>query len=333
MEILGLAPELFLLFVGFGAMVGVIFGFFGIGSFLITPALLVMGYDSKVVVGTGMAFVFGTAVIGTLRHRDIGQVDYRLGAVVIVWTTVGIEIGKRLVLYLRDLGVADLVVGTTYVALLATVGGLITLEATGNGPGELFGVDLDSLDLFDAASLGLPPRLSVKAGGHVSFWFVSMVTLAAGILAGFLGIGGGFLRLPALTYLFGIPLPVAVGTNLFGVTFSGAFGSYLWATAGGVDLSIVVPLLAGSAFGARVGSATTRLVDNDEMKLTFGLLLIAGSIAVALRQVGDYFGVATLQELSFGLLVVAAFLVSGAVLYSGITTLRQSGTDRPTGAD
>lgn len=333
MEILGLTPALFGLFVGFGAMVGVIFGFFGIGSFLITPALLVMGYDSTTAVGTGMAFVFGTATIGTLRHRDIGQVDYKLGAVLVLWTTIGIEIGKRLVLSLRAIGVADLVVGTTYVVLLAAVGGLITLEATDRTPDELFGIDLGSMDFTDSRRLGLRPRLSVKAGGTVSLWFISVVALGAGILSGFLGIGGGFLRLPALTYLFGVPLPVAVGTNLFGVTFSGAFGSYLWATVGGVDLSIVGPLLAGSALGARVGSATTRLVDEDEMKLKFGLLLLAGSVAVAIRQIGDLYGPAVLTELSLAMLVSAAFLVSSAVLYSGITTLRDGGSERPASAD
>ena len=112
MEILGVALATILLFVAYGGMVGIVFGFFGMGSFLVTPALIVLGYPSRVVVGTGLAFVFGTAVIGTLRHRDLGQVDYRLGLVLILGTVIGIEIGKRAVLLLEVAGIASVVVGT-----------------------------------------------------------------------------------------------------------------------------------------------------------------------------------------------------------------------------
>jgi len=110
-------------FVGFGVLIGILFGFFGMGgSFLVTPALLVMGYPSRVAVGSGLAFVFGTAVIATLKHRDLGQVDYKLGVAMIVGTTIGLEIGKELVVYLEEIGVAGLVIGVTYVGLLGGIG-------------------------------------------------------------------------------------------------------------------------------------------------------------------------------------------------------------------
>src|SRR6056297_153099 len=98
MEILGLSLVLIALFVGFGLLIGILFGFFGMGgSFLVTPALLVIGYPSKVAVGSGLAFVFGTSVIGALRHREHGQVDYKLAAIMTAAMTVGIEGGKRVV--------------------------------------------------------------------------------------------------------------------------------------------------------------------------------------------------------------------------------------------
>jgi len=81
------------------------------------------------------------------------------------------------------------------------------------------------------------------------------VAFVTGLLSGFLGVGGGFIRMPALFYLIGVPVPIAVGTDLFEIVFSGGIGSFLYAMDGGVDLSIVLPLLAGSALGARVGSA------------------------------------------------------------------------------
>jgi len=130
MELFGIALMTLVLFVGFGFMVGVLFGFFGMGgSFLVTPALLVMGYPARVAVGSGMAFVFRTAVIATLKHHDLGQVDYKLGGLMIVGTSVGIEIGRIGVFYLEDLGLASGVIGVTYVALLGTIGVFVTRNA------------------------------------------------------------------------------------------------------------------------------------------------------------------------------------------------------------
>uniref|UniRef100_UPI0025C6069B TSUP family transporter n=1 Tax=Halovivax sp. TaxID=1935978 RepID=UPI0025C6069B len=130
MELLGLGIGLFALFVGFGFMVGVFFGFFGMGgSFLVTPALLILGYPAPVAIGSSMAFVFGTAVIATLKHHDVGQVDYKLGALMFVGIALGIEGGKVLVLGLDQLGHAEVVVGTIYVLLLAAIGALFLRSA------------------------------------------------------------------------------------------------------------------------------------------------------------------------------------------------------------
>src|SRR6056297_945596 len=118
------------LFVGFGFMIGILFGFFGLGgSFLVTPALMVMGYSPKVAVGSGLAFVFGTSVIATLKHRDLGQVDYKLGVSMIVGTTAGIEVGKEIILHLEELGLAGSIISVTYVFLLGAIGLFVTYEA------------------------------------------------------------------------------------------------------------------------------------------------------------------------------------------------------------
>jgi len=130
MELFGIALATLVLFVGFGFMVGVLFGFFGMGgSFLVTPALLVMGYPARVAVGSGMAFVFRTAVIATLKHHDLGQVDYKLGGLMIVGTSVGIEVGRIGVFYLEELGLASGVIGVTYVVLLGAIGVFVTRNA------------------------------------------------------------------------------------------------------------------------------------------------------------------------------------------------------------
>ena len=333
MEILGLSLAMVVLFVGFGLLIGVLFGFFGMGgSFLVTPALLVMGYPTRVAVGSGLAFVFGTSVIATLKHRDMGQVDYKLGVLMIAGTTAGIEAGKEIVLHLETLGLAGSIISVTYVVLLGGIGAFVTYEAVRGGDGgdeidhDAADGDVDADDIPDIAkkiqSYRIPPMISLRGGVSVSLWMILGVAFVTGLLSGFLGVGGGFIRMPALFYLIGVPVPIAVGTDLFEIVFSGGLGSFLYALDGGVDLSIVLPLLAGSAFGARVGSAPTSIVDEDEIKVYFGLMLLGGALAVAVREIGNVYGIDALNTVSLVLILGSALLVSGAVVYSSITALR-----------
>jgi len=328
MEILGLSLAMVVLFVGFGLLIGVLFGFFGMGgSFLVTPALLVMGYPTRVAVGSGLAFVFGTSVIATLKHRDMGQVDYKLGVLMIAGTTAGIEAGKEIVLHLETLGLAGSIISVTYVVLLGGIGAFVTYEALRGGDGGEGINDVDADDIPDIAkkiqSYRIPPMISLRGGVSVSLWMILGVAFVTGLLSGFLGVGGGFIRMPALFYLIGVPVPIAVGTDLFEIVFSGGLGSFLYALDGGVDLSIVLPLLAGSAFGARVGSAATSIVDEDEIKVYFGLMLLGGALAVAVREIGNVYGIDALNTVSLVLILGSALLVSGAVVYSSITALRE----------
>ncbi|WEL17490.1 Sulfite exporter, TauE/SafE family [Halorhabdus sp. SVX81] len=333
MELFGLAASMLVLFVGFGFMVGVLFGFFGMGgSFLVTPALMIMGFETTTAVGSGMAFVFGTAVIATLKHRDLGQVDYKLGGLMIVGTTAGIEVGRIGLYFLQDQGLAGLIVGVTYVVLLGGVGLFVTRNALKEGEESSddhhdADAEIDPDDIPDIAkkiqSYTVPPMMTIGGGIKVSLWMVLGVAFATGLLSGFLGVGGGFIRMPAMFYLIGVPVPIAVGTDLFEIVFSGGLGSFLYGLEGGVDLSIVAPLLAGSALGARIGSTATSLVDESEIKIYFGLMLVGGSIAVALRQVGNATGIDALQVVSFGLIMLAALAVGSAVIYSAVSALRE----------
>ena len=331
MELLGISLALIALFVGFGILIGILFGFFGMGgSFLVTPALLIMGYPARVAVGSGMAFVFGTSVIATLKHRDLGQVDYKLGVLMIAGTAAGIEVGKEVVLYLEELGLAGNIISITYVFLLGGIGAFVTWDARRGDGGS--GIDHDVAADGGEAEIPklartiqryrVPPMMKLRGGVSVSLWLILGVAFATGLLSGFLGVGGGFIRMPALFYLIGVPVPIAVGTDLFEIMFSGGIGSFLYAQSGGVDLSIVAPLLAGSALGARIGSATTSIVDEDEIKVYFGIMLLGGAVAVAFRQIGQAYGIEILTTISFLLIIGAAILVSGAVVYSGVRNIR-----------
>jgi uncharacterized membrane protein YfcA len=344
MEVFGVAASLLAMFASFGVLIGLLFGFFGMGgSFLVTPALLVMGYQPDVAVASGLAFVFGTSVIATLKHRDLGQVDYKLGVLMIAGTTAGIEVGRIGLHWLQNAGLADTFVSVAYVALLGGIGLFVTYTALKGDDGGGVSHDeadgeIDADDIPDIAktiqSYRVPPMMKLKGGIRVSLWMILGVAFATGLLSGLLGVGGGFIRMPALFYLIGVPVPIAVGTDLFEIVFSGGIGSFLYAMDGGVDLSIVLPLLAGSALGARVGSAATSIVDEGEIKVYFGLMLLGGSVAVAVREIGNVYGIGIFDVVSMVLILGSALLVSGAVVYSSVTALREeSPAESPPAAD
>lgn len=319
MEPFGLSLTTLALFVGFGLLIGTLFGFFGMGgSFLVTPALLVLGYPAKVAVGSGLAFVFGTSVIAALRHRDLGQVDYKLATLMTIGMTAGIEIGKRVVFLLEALGIADLIIGSAYVGLLATVG-LITLRDART--------DANTTDETPAVAtrfqqIRIPPMVSVTGGATVSVWLALGLAGIIGILSGFLGVGGGFLLMPAMMYGLGIPAAVAVGTDVLQITISGAFGAFVYAQEGAVNIPVVAALLGGSALGARIGSAATNLVDEDDIKGTFAVMLLAGSVAVASKRLSTIYGIDLLNTMSIALIFGAAIFVSGTIVYRSIRQLR-----------
>ena len=342
-ELLGTSPELIALFVGFGLVVGVLFGFFGMGgSFLVTPALLMLGYQPRIAVGSGMAFVFGTAVIATLKHHDLGQVDYKLGGIMILGTTIGIEVGRATVFYLESLGLAGGIISVAYVLLLGGVGLLVTRDAlAGDGGGidhEAADKELDEYQIPEIAkriqqTVRVPPMVTLRGDVRVSVWVITTVAFLTGLLSGFLGVGGGFIRMPAMIYAIGAPVPVAVGTDLFEIVFSGGIGSYLYGQGGGVDLGIVVPLLFGSALGARVGSAATAVVDADGIKIYFGGMLLVGAVAVGIGEIGSALGSELIETVGLLLVLGAAVVVAAAILYTTMVSLRRSRKQRSSSAN
>ncbi|WP_408960348.1 sulfite exporter TauE/SafE family protein [Natrinema sp. 74] len=321
MEVFGLSLVLIALFVGFGLLIGILFGFFGMGgSFLVTPALLVMGYPSRIAVGSGLAFVFGTSVIGALRHREHGQVDYKLAAIMTAAMTIGIEGGKHVVFFLDATGRADLIISVAYVGLLGVVG-LFTLRDAWTSDDT---ADANSQGLAERVqSLRVPPMVTLRGDVRVSATLIFAIGLVVGVLSGFLGVGGGFLLMPAMMYGLGVPAAIAVGTDILQITISGAFGAFVYAQSGAVALPVVGSLLFGSALGARIGASATQLVDEGEIKGYFAMMLLAGSVAVATKELGTAYGIDVLSTVSIALIIGATILVSGAVVLAAVCRLRR----------
>ncbi|WP_255191639.1 sulfite exporter TauE/SafE family protein [Natronobeatus ordinarius] len=337
MELLGLSLSLLVLFVSFGFMVGVLFGFFGMGgSFLITPTLLILGYPASVAIGCGLAFYFGTSVIAVMKHYDIGQVDYKLGAILFVVLSIGIELGSRLVFALEVLGIAELVTGVAYVVLLGGIGAIFLRRAYALEDRD----EEDDADEDDEAipeigqkiqSYTIPPMISLVSGGRASLWTISGAGGGVGLVSGLIGVGGGFMRMPAIYYLIGTPLTVAVGTSLFAGLFSGAFGTFTYGRAGSVDLAVVGTLLVGSALGARIGSAATTVVEEDDVIVYFGIMMVLASVGIALQQLAGWLDVGALDIVSVVLLVGSSFFVALIILYKVATSATEpSANAQPT---
>ncbi|WP_224450616.1 sulfite exporter TauE/SafE family protein [Haloprofundus salilacus] len=307
------------LFVGFGLLIGILFGFFGMGgSFLVTPALLVVGYPAPVAVGSGLAFVFGTSVIGALRHLDHGQVSYTLAAVMILGMTFGIEVGTRVVFLLADLGSADAVISVVYVGLLGAVGLSVLRDARTDGTDARTGRVATKVH-----AIKLPPMVSLPGGATVSVWVILVVGSAIGILSGCLGVGGGFLLLPVMVYGFGVPIAIAAGTSILQISVSGAFGAFVYAQSNAVNIPVVAALLGGSALGARIGVSATRLVNETDIKGYFAVMLLSGGVATASKQVSIVYGVEMLETVSTVLIFGTVVLVSGTIVRTSIAALSE----------
>jgi uncharacterized membrane protein YfcA len=284
-----------LLLVGIGFVVGVLGGFFGVGGgFLAGPLLLWTGVPANMVVGTDLAHMTGKSIVAAKRHRTLGHVDVKLGALMVVGTVVGVEIGAQFIEALEASGNVNEVVGTTYVLILLLISGFTAWESIR----ALRMIRTQSLDVKDVLtfrgisqhvhSIKLRPMLSFSQSGieSVSLWVVLGVGLISGLLAGFLGVGGGFVRMPLLVYIVGVPTHVAVGTDLFEIVFSAGFGTITHALKGNVDILMALVMHTGAAIGAQIGAISTRYFAGPRIRLIFSSLPLLGAILVIVQLLG-----------------------------------------------
>jgi uncharacterized membrane protein YfcA len=311
-----------------GVMAGTLSGFFGVGGgFLITGGLLVFGVPTIFAVGTGLSLIMGTSLINTLKHRDLGHVDFKLGLLMITGTIPAEILAERLNNALESAGVVGPVIRYTYVVILVVLGLFIvydylgTRQRTDQQKGEVSTLRLAQR----IQSLRIPPHsiripglrpvstyvlLPVSEVERISVWVLIGVGFAVGFLAGLLGAGGGFILMPILVYGLGIPTTNAIGTDLFQIVITGSVGTFIYALSSHVDLLMVMIMLAAASVGAQLGSTATRFVEAARIRVLYGLTLLSGSVAVALKQAAE-----TSANLDF-LSTVAAFVllsVSGAM--------------------
>ena len=281
-----------LVILGFG--VGIIGGFFGMGgAWMVTPGLNILGFPMAFAIGTDITHMAGKSLISTLRHSKFGNVDYRLGLIMIVGTVGGLELGAQMIMWLERIGQIDLVVRWLYVVLLTLIAWMVFADVAKRKKKErnalATGRKLDAMETGldwhkKLHKINIPPMIEFKrAGIRCSAWLPITVSFATGWLAGILGIGGGLVRMPALIYLIGVPTHVAVGTDLFEVMISGLYGAATYSYKGRVELYAALIMLVGAAVGAQIGTIATKYVKGYGIRIFFGLAVIGCELSVILK--------------------------------------------------
>ncbi|MCI0756637.1 sulfite exporter TauE/SafE family protein [Teichococcus vastitatis] len=269
-----------LLGIGFG--VGWLSGLFGVGGgFLLTPLLILVGIPAPVAVASGANQTLGASVSGLIAQWRRGNVDPRMGLVLLVGGFIGSAMGVELFAWLRRQGQVDLAVSIFYIVVLGSVGALMVRESVrailrrrrSGGPARLHA---------HMWMHGLPFKLRFrKSRLYISVIPPMLVGLGIGVLSAVMGVGGGFMLVPAMIYLLGMPTSVVIGTSLFQVVFVAANVTLLQAVqTGSVDIVLTLLLLLGGVAGAQFGAAMGTRLRGEETRALLGLLVLGVALSL-----------------------------------------------------
>lgn len=272
-----------------GAAVGFLSGLFGVGGgFLITPLLIFYNIPPAVAVATGANQVIASSFSGALAHMRRGTLDFKLGTVLLAGGVVGSSVGVFVFALLRSAGQLDLIISLLYVGFLGIVGGLMLVESLRA---------LRRTQSGQSASLKKPGqhnwihRLPFKMRFRASKLFVSIIPVLGlgaviGFLASIMGVGGGFIMVPALIYLLKVPTNVVIGTSLFQIIFVAAFTTIIHSSTNQtVDVVLALLLMLGGVAGAQYGAKAGQRLRGEQLRALLALLVLA----VALRLAFDLF--------------------------------------------
>ena len=272
------------LILGLGGIVGVLSGMFGVGGgFLLTPLLFFIGIPPAVAVGTQAPTIVASSFSGVLAHLRRRTVDLRMGGVLLAGGLVGSAAGVRLFRALDAIGQVDLLIQLTYVLFLGVIGALMLVESlramrrARSGQG---GRGRTRHTWADA----LPLKMRFRTSGlYISVIPPLLVGALVGVLAAVMGVGGGFIMVPAMIYLLHMPTKVVIGTSLFQIIFVAAFTAVLHATTNyTVDLVLALVLLVGGVLGAQFGTILSAYLKAEQLRILLAVLVLAVSGKIAL---------------------------------------------------
>ena len=272
--------------IGLGGLVGVMSGLFGVGGgFLITPLLFFIGIPPAIAVATGANQVVASSVSGVLAHVKRKSVDFRMGWVLLAGGLVGSWMGVWVFTILQGRGQVDLVVQLCYVVFLGLIGMMMLQES------------IRALRRARLATVSgrrnqhiwvhrLPLKMKFRASGlYISAIPPVLVGVVVGVLAAIMGVGGGFIMVPAMIYLLGMPTRVVVGTSLFQITFVTAFTTLMHAVSyNTVDIMLALLLIIGGVVGAQIGTTLGAKLRAEQLRILLAMLVLAvcGKLALDL---------------------------------------------------
>jgi len=266
--------------IGLGGLVGFLSGLFGVGGgFLMTPLLIMMGIPATVAAATDSNQIVAASASGTLAHARAGSVDLKMGILLLVGGVAGSSVGVLLIKLLRALGEADLFIRLIYIVMLGGIGiymffeSLSSMRVKKSGTGK---VNRPST-VYARIMTSLPWQMEFRRSGVAfSAWVPLFLGCLAGVLAGIMGVGGGFIMVPIMVYLLRMPMHVVVGTSLFQIVFTCINATIMQATINHtVDFILALLLLIGSTIGAQIGVRISRRLKGDQLKILMALVVLA----------------------------------------------------------
>ncbi|UOA26091.1 sulfite exporter TauE/SafE family protein [Pseudosulfitobacter sp. DSM 107133] len=274
------------LLLGLGGLVGILSGMFGVGGgFLMTPLLFFIGIPPAVAVATGANQIVASSFSGVLAHFRRRTVDLRMGGVLLIGGLIGAAAGVAVFNYLRSIGQVDLMVRLCYVVFLGIIGTLMFVESLAALRRSSSGNNKPK-----RRKHGWVHKMPFKMRFRVSGLYISvipplLVGLCVGVLAAIMGVGGGFIMVPAMIYILGMPTKVVIGTSLFQIIFVAAFTTMLHATTNlTVDVVLAVLLLVGGVIGAQIGTNIGMRMKAEQLRVLLALLvmIVCGKLALEL---------------------------------------------------
>ncbi|CUK01102.1 Sulfite exporter TauE/SafE [Ruegeria denitrificans] len=275
------------LLLGLGGMVGILSGMFGVGGgFLMTPLLFFIGIPPAVAVATEANQIVASSFSGVLAHFRRKTVDLKMGTVLLVGGLMGAALGVVVFNYLKSLGQVDLLVTLCYVVFLGVVGGLMFIESLRALRKAKKGGGAPAKRRQRGWIHALPFKMRFRTSGlYISVIPPVLVGLCVGVLAAIMGVGGGFIMVPAMIYLLGMPTKVVVGTSLFQIIFVTGFTTMLHATTNyTVDVVLAVLLLVGGVVGAQIGTVIGAKMPAEQLRVLLAalVLVVCGKLALDL---------------------------------------------------
>ncbi|MFH1060444.1 MAG: sulfite exporter TauE/SafE family protein [Pseudomonadota bacterium] len=327
-----------------GFVGGVLSGFIGSGgAFFMTPGMMNIGVQGVVAVASNITHKFGKAMVGSHKHGEMGNVDKKLAMFLLITAAAGIRLAVWVSSLLFESGGgshgdkgagANLYISLVFVGILTAVAISMAKDLMSHKGGEEGGDAGPSRKIADyLARLNLPPMIYFKvADVRVSLWILLLVGLATGYLAGTIGVGG-FIGVPAMIYVFGIPTAVAAGTELYLAMFMGAFGAINYAWAGYVDIRMTLLLYLGSLIGVHLGTYGVKVVNERYIRMVTAVIILLCVLSrflampVYLRQL-EILGISADLDVWFNgaskaLLFASGIAGTGIILYHVARAYRQ----------